>query len=105
MSARVATIRACDGWISPFGGNDATGSGADSQSHTLPAPAMKTILTDPAHLPARAPFERRSAASIVERDTESRIARSDHARVPLLPLVGAVVTAVIALAAAGALLA
>jgi|APDOM4702015118_1054815.scaffolds.fasta_scaffold378801_1 hypothetical protein len=81
------------------------GVGADSQAHTLPAPAMKTIATDPALAPPRAGHERRSAQSIVERDTELRIARSDPARVPLLPLVGAVVTAVIALAAAGALLA
>jgi len=66
---------------------------------------MKTTLADPAAVPLHAPSERRSAASIVERDTESRIARREGARTPLLPLLGAAVTAVIALAAAGALLA
>jgi hypothetical protein len=65
---------------------------------------MKPI-ADPAAAPTRVAVERRSARSIVERDTESRIARGDRARAPLLPLLGAVVTAIIALAAAGALLA
>lgn len=66
---------------------------------------MKTTLADPAAATLRASLERRSAASIVERDTESRIARHEGAHTPLLPLLGAAVTAVIALAAAGALLA
>jgi hypothetical protein len=48
--------------------------------------------------------DRRSAASIIERDTERRIERREP-RTPLLALLGAAVTAVIALAAAGALLA
>lgn len=65
---------------------------------------MKTTLAEPA-APLHATFERRSAASLVERDTESRIARREGGRTPLLPLLGAAVTAVIALAAAGALLA
>jgi hypothetical protein len=49
-------------------------------------------------------LDRRSAASIIERETEKRVARREK-RTPLLALVGAAVTAVIALAAAGALLA
>ena len=48
--------------------------------------------------------ERRSAASVIERETEARLQR-EGGRTPLLPLLGAAVTAVIALAAAGALLA
>jgi hypothetical protein len=52
----------------------------------------------------RAGMDRRSAASVIERETEARLRRED-ARTPLLPLLGAAVTAVIALAAAGALLA
>jgi hypothetical protein len=47
--------------------------------------------------------DRRSAASIIERDAEARVTRRQ--RTALLPLVGAAITAVIALAAAGALLA
>lgn len=47
--------------------------------------------------------DRRSAASIIEREAEAHVERRE--RTPLLALLGAVVTAVIALAAAGALLA
>ena len=65
---------------------------------------MKPV-THPTAAPPMVAIERRSARSIVERDTESRIARGDRARAPLLPLLGAVVTAIIALAAGGALLA
>jgi hypothetical protein len=50
-----------------------------------------------------APADRRSAASIIEREAESSLSRRE--RTPLLALVGAAITAVIALAAAGALLA
>jgi hypothetical protein len=49
--------------------------------------------------------DRRSAASIIERETEHRIERRERRTPPLLALLGAAVTAVVALAAAGALLA
>jgi hypothetical protein len=64
-----------------------------------------TTLADSPTAAPRPGRERRSAASLIERETELRLARGPGARTPLLPLIGAAVTAVIALAAAGALIA
>lgn len=68
-------------------------------------PTMKsTSLAAPTAAERHPGTERRSVASVIERETEARLQR-EGARTPLLPLLGAAVTAVIALAAAGALLA
>lgn len=74
-------------------------------SPTRRTAAMKsTSLAAQPDAEQRVGTERRSAASVIERETEARLQR-EGARMPLLPLLGAAVTAVIALAAAGALLA
>ena len=66
---------------------------------------MKTsTLAAPPAAEGRPGAERRSAASLIERDAEARLQR-ESVRTPLMALLGAAVTAVIALAAAGALLA
>jgi hypothetical protein len=65
-----------------------------------PSPIMVRMTTTTIESQAT---DRRSDASIIEREAEARIERRE--RTPLLALLGAAVTAVIALAAAGALLA
>jgi hypothetical protein len=70
-------------------------------TRTDPSPIMGSMMTSTIE-PHGA--DRRSAASIIEREAERRIERREP-RTPLLALLGAAVTAVIALAAAGALLA